>query len=400
MRRLPILFLVLAGCGGGERVHLATPIVDTLPNGARSVENPGPTAWDDPAAVVFTETLRLGEDADPGSLAELIDPQSVAFDGAGRIYVTDTKPAVVKVYDRHGTFIRTIGHEGRGPGEFLVGYLAVSGSHLYLHDPQVSRTSVFDTSGAFVQSWVSACCYWTNIATDADGNAIIPSPAWDLPGEKLQQLYVRFSSSGDLVDSLKVPERPLPDIPSWNFKDDKGKLRMSMSIPLQPSYEVTPTAAGILMGWSAEYRLLLSNTGRDTALVFGRDWSAPPLDDTRRERVLAEAKEGAFGNLDDASKNDVMKLSDIPSTPPAYLGMTRDGAGRFWVQLDPGSDTTAAAFDVFDGDGIYLGPAKAPLALKRLYRTVWGDGVVYAWGEADDGMPVVYRYEFRLPDET
>ena len=50
---------------------------------------------------------------DPQTPGELIDPNSVALDEWGRAFVVDQKPSVIKVFDANGSYIRTIGGEGR-----------------------------------------------------------------------------------------------------------------------------------------------------------------------------------------------------------------------------------------------------------------------------------------------
>jgi len=155
---------LLAACGGAEASNLAEAVVDTLPGGIPRVTSSGPTAWSDSSGITLTEEARWsGED---GTTSEIGQPRSLAVDEAGRVYIVDTKPALIKVFTPDGSLIRTIGGEGEGPGEFRVGFIAVRGGALVLHDPQLARTSVWDTSGAFRKSWHSSCCYWTDILID------------------------------------------------------------------------------------------------------------------------------------------------------------------------------------------------------------------------------------------
>ena len=153
--RLSLLAMLLASCGGARATTLSRAVTDTLPGGIVRVMSSGPTAWtDSTGARLVGEGRFQGQDGTP---AELGEPGSIAVDDAGRIYVADRKPAGIKVFTPDGKLVRVIGREGEGPGEFRVGFIAVRGAHLVLHDPQLARTSVWDTSGTFQKSWHSSC---------------------------------------------------------------------------------------------------------------------------------------------------------------------------------------------------------------------------------------------------
>jgi DNA-binding beta-propeller fold protein YncE len=85
-------------------------------------------------------------------MAELTEPRSVALDATGGVYIADSKPAVIKQFGPGGGFIRSFGREGGGPGEFRIAFLATAPRVLVVHDAESSRTSVFDTTGAFLRS--------------------------------------------------------------------------------------------------------------------------------------------------------------------------------------------------------------------------------------------------------
>ena len=90
------LLLGALACGGAEASSLAQAVTDTLPGGIPRVISPAPTAWTDSTGAQLVEEVRWsGEDGSPGELGQ---PQSLAVDEAGRVYVVDTKPAVIKVF--------------------------------------------------------------------------------------------------------------------------------------------------------------------------------------------------------------------------------------------------------------------------------------------------------------
>lgn len=78
----------------------------------------------------------------------------IAADSDGRVYIEGNKK--VHVFDQNGTFIGTIGREGRGPGEFQVIHnFKISGDDLYVYDANLSRVSVFETESTKLQEVIN-----------------------------------------------------------------------------------------------------------------------------------------------------------------------------------------------------------------------------------------------------
>ena len=72
---------------------------------------------------LFSDVLTLDltiEDSDGNGEILLVEPNGIAVDGAGRIYVADEE--CLKLFDENGHFIQQIGREGQGPGEFVAAF--------------------------------------------------------------------------------------------------------------------------------------------------------------------------------------------------------------------------------------------------------------------------------------
>ena len=89
---------------------------------------------------------------------ELSDPSEIRVDAAGRVYVLDDAPPMIRVYGDDGALLRTIGREGSGPGEFRGGgMLMLSRDTLVHQDQRQSRAQAFTTDGQLIGQWPSSC---------------------------------------------------------------------------------------------------------------------------------------------------------------------------------------------------------------------------------------------------
>jgi 6-bladed beta-propeller len=389
---LPALAL-LAACGAKDTAT-ARARVDTLPSGIVQVTSDVPTGWSDSAhAWKFLVTLHI--QPHEGSPGELMEPGTLGVDDWGRIYVADRKPARIKVYDSAGTFVRTIGREGAGPGEYRVAYIAVRGAHLVVHDPMQSRTSVFDTSGSFIRSWSSSCCFWSDIGIDTADLAYIPTIA-PAPGngESRGRAYTRFRLDGTLVDTLFVPQRPR-DEKVWAFSSGSGTTRrasMISSIPFTPGVTlVLHPLGGFTVGWSGEYRIMRSPRGEDTSLVITRAWTAEPIPEARRRQAVEEMVHNAKDMVGEATAREVAKLSDVPTTAPAFQTLRVDLDGNIWARHLVGSDSTRTRYDVFSPAGAWLGPVTVPVAVPEWGGQFFGRKTIFSTVEDPDGRPAIVR---------
>ena len=139
----------------------------------------GADAW----SLRLEEVLAIGsmEEGD-ASFGRIMD---VAWDGRNRILVADDLGPHVKVFESDGTYVRTIGREGDGPGEFSLPWqIAVdAGDSLYVWDAAQSRISVFSPDHDFIRSiLVSPAWVVTSIEVPAPDRIVVAAFA---PGETL-----------------------------------------------------------------------------------------------------------------------------------------------------------------------------------------------------------------------
>ncbi len=93
----------------------------------------------------------------PVHRAGLFDqPTDVAWDSAGNAYITDgyENSRVAKI-DKNGSWVKSWGERGTGPGQFLVphGVVVDSKDNIYVADRGNARIQVFDVNGKFLRQF-------------------------------------------------------------------------------------------------------------------------------------------------------------------------------------------------------------------------------------------------------
>ncbi len=78
----------------------------------------------------------------------------IAVGNNGEIFVADRQVPVIRMYDKEGNFIRNVGRQGRGPGEYISigGMRTFPNGQLAIWDQNNLKVSLFDQNGDFVES--------------------------------------------------------------------------------------------------------------------------------------------------------------------------------------------------------------------------------------------------------
>jgi hypothetical protein len=380
---LPLL--VTLGCAPAEGGPAWRGQIDTLPSGTVVVTNPATGIWDSSTAWRVVEELRIG--TMDGTGPELFGQiNAVEMDRAGRIYVLEGQAQEIRVFDRDGTFIRTIGRKGGGPGEFNqpIGMAWSPAGELWVIDPQNNRISVIDTAGTFVTShpaiggWVYMP--WPG-GFDTAGAFYTYAP--DLTRRPGGMYMVRHDTALNPVDSLQPPTFP-GDQEFFEVRSERGSMRTG--VPFSPSIQWTLTTAGDF--WAAltgPYELFRVSGKGDTLRRVTRAFDAVP--------VTSEDVDSAVTGLEWFTKQGgKVDRSRIPGVKPALRGLFVADDGHLWVApTTPDRADNGYVFDIFDPDGRYLGRVRLPFNLSRYPPPMIRSGIVLGVTEDELEVPFVVR---------
>lgn len=172
-----------------------------------------------PTGIVFGQPPT---EATPGDY-DLYGPRDIAFDASGNMWVTDTGDNRIQVYTADGTYVRTVGSQGAGPGHFSepVGLSIASDGTVFVADMYNARVELLNPDGSYrsafpVDGWggqeVTDKPY---LAALADGRVAVGVPSL---GEV--RIYTR---DGQLDATISDSNEPL-DHPYGITETPDGKL--------------------------------------------------------------------------------------------------------------------------------------------------------------------------------
>jgi hypothetical protein len=386
-----LLFILVAGVAACGRANSDAGAwdgtVDTLASGHVVVRNTARPVWPGGGGWRVEEALRIGrvEGDGPDVFGRI---RSFDVDAEDRFWILEQQAQELRVFDRDGAHVRTIGRRGAGPGEFAQAMRVERGpdGNMWVMDPQNNRLSVIDTAGAYVHGRTAAGGFvmhpWPGRA-DALGNYYAPvlhSGRWAL---------VRYDHAFTAVDTLHPPRDPV--------QRDRFELRgptgggIVAGVPYQGGLVWRLSDRGTL--WALitdEYRLFELSAAGDTLRTITRAYSPLPVTAADRER----ARDDLRWFTDQGGQIDLARL---PRTKPAAASFFVDDERNIWVELVAEGDDAGRLHDVFDAEGRFLGTLRLPFALARAPFPIVRDGMLYGVTEDELGVPYVVRASIAKP---
>ena len=168
---------------------------------------------------------------------QFIEPNGIAVDPSGNVFVVDTLNHRIQKFDPQGNFIIQWGSEGVGDGQFKEPWGAAidPSGNVYITDRLNQRIQKFDINGNFVTKWGfqvtgdSPSYYHPyGVATDATGNvsAVVIAELITYVTPPLRPYVYRFDSEGNFVarwDGSGTEDSRLFQ-PTWNTIDSLGHV--------------------------------------------------------------------------------------------------------------------------------------------------------------------------------
>lgn len=328
----------------------------------------------------------------------LLNPLSLDIDANGNVYICDQKANDVKVFDGNGSYLRTIGRQGQGPGEFnWPEKICVSVNRLFVWEYMHRRLSILSLNGEFIKSinfsWQEGLP--SELKPLPDGRLIIEriKPHYDnveFPQECLIELY---SSDGDYLKTIykrnefrtKLITRP-------------GRTEVPQPFNPRTHWEVSP-AGKIIIGHSSLYKIDVYDP--EKGLLFSFSHKHHPV------KITAEDKKKHFSNFTVGFVKDgvisrkrgatsfITENTQFPEFKPAFNSILTDSEGNIWVHVFlENREEENNWFDVFDAQGRFLNKVKicGDIAYP-FYRTKIINNYFWMIDKNEEGFVKISKYK-------
>ena len=285
--------------------------------------------------------------------------RSVVADGDGQIYVADRILSTVRQFGAQGSFVRTIGREGQGPGEYRrPAGLGLLGDTLLVVDPGNVRIGLFRHG-----EWESQ---WSYPALTGPSDLVFVTGAQELAVRSYRVLasggelvYVRYLPEGPLDTIAARPQLEVPGSEPANYVECRGDGTIAgYSPPLSPRAIRAPAPAGLAVeSEPTGYRLLFLNNRDDTLRIVERVTDDVYVDDAQWEIEVAafEAWRREYRGLSCSPRG-----LERPERRRTIEGIYHDLSGRMWVEHLADAESRQSRFDVFAPSGELLAFVRTP----------------------------------------
>jgi len=380
--------------------------------GVTVVANPETGVWQPGAGWTVREDLTIGQvEGDAGYLFGSI--AGLCVSSAGDVLVVDRQAATVRVFDRDGVLIRTLGGPGSGPGELsntLSGCYVGPGDTVVVPDLQLYRVTRYTLDGGVVGSvpfdiGAGIPIRWSMY----QGGRLVAQMRFGLldPSQLgMADRLVAAMPGGALGDTIL--ELPASDV----IEVSSGRPRYTL-LAVQPVWALDHLG-GVWVYGGDGYRLVRHDAAGSPTRIVTRP--VDPL--TVREADRAMIAERVQATFPAPLVANVLGGINVAQTFPFVFALAAGPEGTLWAQRVRAPSSVEAAlreetdfgprdaevfladvtlrvgapeWDVFDAEGRHLGAVTLPEGFEALQFA--GDAIYGVWR---DPMQVEYVKRLRI----
>jgi len=324
-----------------------------------------------PTSITLTEELTVGLSKNPDeSFSEV---SYLVVDGEGKIFALDIKEQMIKVFDKNGKFLQTIGKKGQGPGEFgLAAGIQLTGDNLLMVEDNANRRLVlFKPTGEFIRNISMADKLGlVSLLLDAQGNYLGREVVFDESNEKMFFEAKKFGQDLKPLFSFDKIEAPIP-----------GPNTKTNFLEMMSFYQLDPIG-NIYYGRNKNYDIKVYSPEGKHIRTIEKEYDRRKVTQRDIDGMIAQTVKVQPGV-------DYSEMFAFPEYFPPYQSFRLDEQERLFVRtFTKGKAEEGYEFDVFDAEGCFIAQFITKSDLKLLMKSK-----AYGVEETADGFVVIKRYK-------
>jgi len=334
-----------------------------------NLKNP-PVSAKGPIKLVLEEELTIG-DPTKGKDYALGSIRTVRADQKGNIYILDGKDRLVKVFDKSGKYLRTIGSPGTG--------------FKGMQNPWGMEVIPQQGIWIFHSEFLSLFSFQGQHLKDIKAPKIIDNPHFDSQGNIIAgNFYHTMTSDGKTKESNFISE-----LKKYTSDFIPFSILSRFELPLPSRDKVSDPILrricftvldndDVVWGSNTQYRLTVTDKDGRIIRIFQKEYDPVKISENEKNRIIALSAKNSPG----------WKL-EFSEFYPAFYTVTTDDGGRILVGTFDEYEKNQRSYDVFDAAGMFL----TKIVLKHTIQ-YWKAGHLFATEEDSEGKPIrVIRYK-------
>ncbi len=341
-------------------------------------------------------TFRESDDVIFGGISTAVVDQN------GRVFMADNTQHRVHIFNPDGSYLRSLGQQGQGPGEFAsVTNLLIDNKYLHVADHMQRRISVFDLSSLTFSHDLSLTPGQENTRSQTRGQGMMASGMATFPRQvnlfsdgNYLVTFTAMGGPGEGAQVVMAPDGKTIDTGRFEIKES-GFLtssRQGSSFGMFSIPDITPTTfisipgtGKLFVNHSTKLEIQLFNEDGSLIRTFSKPYKHHEL---KREQVIARVEAGSGSERLMAA----MQRVDLPEEWPAVNRMIADKQNRVWVSTNT-EDHKLKNWIVFDEHGNQLAEFTWP-STKRVVHVQ--DNYLYTLEQDEFELPLVVKYTFKI----
>jgi hypothetical protein len=292
---------------------------------------------------------------------------SLAVNDDENIYAMDIRQKNIRVFDKNGKYLRTIGRKGQGPGEMEMPtrIQITSLNELMVYDVRTRSLSFFSLDGEFLRrTLLTKMLRPARLTMDSYGNFI---GYFGFMEERFKEALIKFNSKQEKVFTFAK-------------LDPHGYSLISRPKLL---FDVTKEN-NIVWALSSKYEIQIINSGGELIRRIVKDYDPIEITEEDRRKIILRIY-----------LRETMPPGQEAEFPKYFYpidGLHVDDEDRIFVRTFKNmKDKNSYYYDVFDPEGHYI--AKVPLKATRELPIIWKKNKLYTIEADDEGYQYIKRYK-------